>query len=63
MPRALKIRQNLRKLPGCSGIVTANKHSRRSPSSARSAICRKRSKLTFAPQLIPISVWLVILSA
>ena len=49
MPRLPMARQNFLKLPGCSGIVTASNASRRSPISARSDTCRKRSKLTFAP--------------
>ncbi|MNT67934.1 hypothetical protein D3C72_2061150 [compost metagenome] len=47
LPRAW---QKARKLPGCSGIVTAMIASRCSPSSARSATWRKRSKLTLAPE-------------
>src|SRR5664280_782241 len=48
--------QNSRKLPGRSGIVTARIASRRSPSSARSATWRSRSKFMFAPQAIATSV-------
>ena len=43
-------RQNSRKLPGRSGMVTASTASRCSPSSARSATKRSRSKFMLAPQ-------------
>ena len=43
------ISQNLRKLPGSSGIVTATIASLSSPRSARSAIYLNLSKLTFEP--------------
>ena len=49
-------RQNSLKLPGRSGIVAAKIASRRSPSSARSATKRSRSKLTFAPETTATSV-------
>jgi hypothetical protein len=44
------------KLPRCSGIVTANTASRASPSSARSATKRRRSKFMLAPQATVTSV-------
>ena len=47
--RLPSVRQNLRKLPGRSGMVTPNTASRCSPISARSEMCRSRSKLTLAP--------------
>src|ERR1035437_7183811 len=48
--------QNSRKLPGRSGIVTARIASLLSPSSARSATKRSRSKFMFAPHAIATSV-------
>ena len=42
--------------PRSSGIVTANTASRASPTSARSATNRSRSKFMFAPQVIATSV-------
>ena len=41
-----------RKLPRSSGIVTANSASRSSPTSARSATKRSRSKFMFAPHVM-----------
>ena len=48
--------QNRRKLPRSSGIVTANTASRASPTSARSATNRSRSKFMFAPHATATSV-------
>jgi hypothetical protein len=48
--------QKRRKLPGCSGISTANSAFALGPMSARSATWRRRSKLMLAPLLIAISV-------
>ncbi|MCY1177912.1 hypothetical protein D9M73_182380 [compost metagenome] len=48
--------QNALKLPGCSGMVTAMIASRFSPSSARSATWRRRSKLMLAPESIATRV-------
>ncbi|CAB3810570.1 hypothetical protein LMG28688_07270 [Paraburkholderia caffeinitolerans] len=45
------------KLPRSSGIVTANTASRASPTSARSATKRMRSKFMFAPEVTATSVW------
>ena len=45
-------RRSRRKLPRSSGIVTANSASRSSPTSARSATNRSRSKFMFAPQVM-----------
>ena len=49
------ISHSRRKLPRSSGIVTANSASRSSPTSARSATKRSRSKFMFAPQVIATS--------
>ncbi|MCY1450541.1 hypothetical protein D9M71_846920 [compost metagenome] len=49
--------QNALKLPGFSGMVTAMIASRPSPSSARSATWRRRSKLTLAPESMATKVW------
>ncbi len=46
------VRQNFLKLPGRSGMVTARIASRCSPSSVRSAMCCRRSKLVLAPELM-----------
>src|SRR5712672_606541 len=50
------VAQNLRKLPGRSGMVTARTASRCSPTSASSAMKRRRSKLVLAPDAIAIRV-------
>src|SRR5678816_4670225 len=50
------VAQNLLKLPGRSGMVTASTASRCSPSSASSAMKRKRSKLVLAPEAIATRV-------
>ena len=47
--REPSIRQNVRKAPGRSGMVTANTASRDSPISARSDTKRSRSKFMLAP--------------
>ena len=54
--------QKRRNEPRSSGIVTANRASRFSPNSARSATKRSRSKFMLAPQVMdtrvrPLSLW------
>src|SRR5919201_1817481 len=56
MLRPPSVAQNFLKLPGRSGMVTARIASRCSPSSASSAMKRRRSKLGFAPEAIATSV-------
>ena len=56
MPRLPIVLQNLRKLPGFSGMVTVIKPSLCSPNSARSETYRKRSKFILAPLLIATRV-------
>ena len=56
MLRSPSNRQKALKAPACSGMVTANTASRFSPTSARSAIKRKRSKFMLAPEAMPIKV-------
>ena len=50
------VAQNSRNAPRRSGIVTASSASRASPTSARSATKRRRSKLTLAPLATATSV-------
>src|SRR5919202_1071262 len=50
MLRPPSVAQTFLKLPGRSGMVTARIASRCSPTSASSAMKRRRSKLVFAPE-------------